>query len=100
MLHTIGLFLALFFRFFQSRRSLLLENLALRQQLVILKRKHARPRLNRLDKLFWVLVQKVWSQWKEALILVSPDTVVRWHKAGFRLYWARLSRHQVYFGRE
>jgi putative transposase len=77
-------------RLFRDRRSLLLENLTLRQQLTVLKRKHPRPRLGPLDKLFWVLVRRLWSQWKEALFLVQPETVVRWHRAGFKLYWAML----------
>ena len=77
---------------FRSRRSLMLENLALRQQLAVLKREHPRPRLGPLDKLFWVLALRFWSQWKESLILVLPDTVVRWHQAGFKLYWAMLCK--------
>jgi len=56
-----------------------LENLALRQQLAVLKRKHARPRLAALDKLFWVLVRRFWSEWKQALIIVGPETVVRYY---------------------
>src|ERR1035441_6631896 len=78
MLHTIGLFLASFIRLFRSHRSLWLENVALRQQLVILKRKHPRPRLTGLDKLFWVLTRKYWPRWKQALILVSSETIPRW----------------------
>src|SRR3984893_10161524 len=74
-------------RILRDRRGLMLENLTLRQQLAVLKRKHPRPRLGPLDKLFWVLVRRLWSQWKEALFLVQPETVVRWHRAGFKLYW-------------
>src|SRR6266849_6781733 len=77
---------------FRDRRSLMLENLALRQQLVVLKRKHPRPKLGPLDKLFWVLARRCWSQWKEALLIVLPETVVRWHRAGFKLYWAMLCK--------
>src|ERR1700738_3421545 len=60
-------------------------------QLAVLKRKHPRPRLP-LDKLFWVLVRRLWSQWQEALFLVQPETVVRGHRAGFKLYWAMLCK--------
>src|SRR6266478_5576807 len=77
-------------RIFRDRRSLLLENLTLRQQLAVLKRKNPKPRLGPLDKLFWVVVRRLWSQWKEALFLVQPETAVRWHRAGFKLYWAML----------
>jgi hypothetical protein len=73
-------------RAFRTRRSLILENLALRQQLAVLKRKHPRPKLGPLDKMFWVLARRFWSGWKEALVLVLPETVVRWHQAGFKLY--------------
>jgi hypothetical protein len=85
MLHIIGLFLDTILRLFRTRRTLLLENLALRQQLDVLKRKHPRPRLTRFDKLFWVIAKMMWSRWKQALIVVSPETVVRWHRAGFRM---------------
>ncbi len=61
---------------------------------------HPRPSLTRFDKLFWVIAQKFWSKWKQALIVVSPETVVRWHRAGFQLYWTWLSRHRIVFGRK
>src|ERR1700730_12390851 len=77
---------------FRTRRSLMLENLALRQQLAVLKRKQPRPRLGALDKLFWVVARRLWSQWQEALVLVLPDTVVRRHRSGFKLYWAMLCK--------
>jgi transposase InsO family protein len=73
--------------FFRSRAYLALEILALRQQLAVLKRKRPRPPLNSSDRLFWVLLRRFWSDWKVALILVKPDTVVGWHRAGFRWYW-------------
>src|SRR6266851_1051660 len=99
MIDTVALLAGAILRLFQSRRMLLLENLALRQQLAVLKRKHPRPRLTAFDKFFWVLVRGVWSQWKQALIVVSPKTVVHWQRAGFRLYWSWLSRHRICFGR-
>jgi predicted DCC family thiol-disulfide oxidoreductase YuxK len=79
-------------RFFRTRQHLMLENLALRQQLVVLKRRHPKPRLGLLDKLFWVALRQLWSDWKKCLYLVAPDTVPRWHQAGFRLYWALLCK--------
>ena len=77
MLQAIELLVASVLRCFRSRRTLLIENLILRQQLVVLKRKHPRPRLNVLDKVIWVLAQRFWSGWKQALIIVRPETVVR-----------------------
>ena len=91
-----GMLVRLFFR----RQSLLLENLALRQQLVMLKRRHPRPSLGLLDKLFWVIARRVWSGWKQALLVVTPETVVRWHRAGFRMYWRLISRVQRQVGRK
>jgi putative transposase len=79
-------------RVFRTHRSLMLENLALRKQLAVLKRKHARPTLGGLDKLFWLLARRFWPRWKERLVVVLPETVVRWHRAGFKLYWAMLCK--------
>jgi len=90
MIDLVRLWFGAVLSIFRNRRSLVLENLALRQQLAVLKRKHPRPKLGPLDKLFWVLARGFWSQWKEALFLVLPETVVRWHQAGFKLYWAML----------
>ncbi len=77
---------------FRSRDDLVLENLALRQQLLAVHAKRPRPRLGAFDKLFWVLLRRVWSGWKRSLILVTPETVVRWHRAGFRQCWRWISR--------
>jgi hypothetical protein len=77
-------------RIFRNRQNLLLENLALRQQLVVLKRRHPKPKLSLLDKLFWVAARRFWACWKESIFLVMPETVVRWHRAGFRRYWTVL----------
>src|SRR5258707_7897015 len=87
-------------RLFSSRRNLWLENLALRQQLMAFQRHGSRPKIGNLDKLFWLLARRFWSHWKAALILVTPETVVRWHRTGFRLYWRWLSRNRKVFGRK
>lgn len=83
-----------------SRRDLQVENLVLRHQLKVLKRRRRRPRFSASDKLFWICVRRFWSGWKEALAIVTPDTVVRWHRAGFRLYWRWLSRPRAHAGRK
>ena len=95
MLRLLRLFLGLLFRCFCSRRDLLLENLALRQQLLVFKQRKQRPMLAPFDKLFWIGIQSVWSQWKNSLVLVTPETVVRWHRAGFRRYWRWRSRDRA-----
>jgi hypothetical protein len=75
MFRFVGLCFGMLGRLFRGRRSLLLENLALRQQLALLKRRHPRPSLSLFDKLFWVVARRVWSAWKESLILVTLESV-------------------------
>jgi hypothetical protein len=72
-------------------RQLALENLALRQQLAVYKRMAPRPRLRTTDRLLWVWLAGVWTRWRHALVIVSPDTVLRWRRRRFREYWTRLS---------
>ena len=100
MTDTFGLLFGAILRVFLTRRMLLLENLALRQQLAALKRRHARPRLAVFDKLFWVMARRFWSGWKQALIVVNPETVVQSHRAGFRLYWKLISKVRRPIGRK
>src|SRR5437660_10422310 len=95
----VVLCLGMLVRFFRERRTLLLEKLALRQQLLALKRRHPRPSLGLFDKLFWIIARRVWSAWKQSLIIVTPETVVRWHRAGFRMYWRLVSRVRRHVGR-
>jgi putative transposase len=76
---------------FRSREDLILENLALRQQLLALRTRRPRRRLSALHKLFWIVLRRLWAGWKKPLILVTPRTVVGWHRAGFRLYWRLIS---------
>src|SRR6516162_247289 len=78
--------------FFRSRAATALEVLALRQQIIVLKRKRPRPPLNSLDRLFWISLRRFWPGWKDVLVVVKPDTVVAWHRAGIRLYWRWRSR--------
>jgi putative transposase len=77
---------------FTSKACLIVENLALRQQLAILLREKKRPRFTPRDRLFWVLLSHFWPGWRSVLAIASPDTVIRWHRAGFRLFWKWKSR--------
>jgi len=77
-----------------SHRALALENLALRQQIAVLQRSVKRPRLKNSDRLFWVLLAKIWKDWTDALAVVKPETVIRWHRKGFKLYWTWKSRRR------
>jgi len=76
----------------RERRDLALENLALRQQLGVLKRRHGVARLKKGDRLFWVVLSRIWAPWRQALHLVNGDTVVGWQRKGFRFYWTRISQ--------
>ena len=76
----------------QPRRDLALENLALRQQLAVLRRTSSRPQLEDHDRLFWIALKCIWPVWDGVLQLVQPATVIKWHRAGFRFYWRRKSR--------
>ena len=77
---------------FRNRTDLAAENLALRQQLAILKQKTKLPRLRPRDRVFWVCLSEFWSNWRSVLVIVQPATVVRWHHKGFKLYWRWKSR--------
>ena len=76
---------------FGGHRQLALENLALRQQLSVYKRTVTRPSLRRIDRLFWVGLARVWAGWKQSLVIVTPDTVLRWQRRRFREYWTHTS---------
>jgi hypothetical protein len=78
----------------RTRCELALENLALRQQLAVWKARQPRPRLTAMDRLFWILLSRLWKSWRSSLQVVRPETVVRWHRQGFRRYWAWKSRHR------
>jgi hypothetical protein len=79
-------------RIFRTRSGVLLENLALRQQLAVLKRQHPKPKHGLLDKLFGVAARRLWSDWKKWLHVVTPETVAGWRRAGFRLCWTILCK--------
>lgn len=78
---------------FQSRRQPLLENVALRHQLFVLNRNAKRPCFSNPDRLQWVFLRAFWSGWQKASVIIQPQTVIGWHRAGFRLSWRWNSRH-------
>ena len=82
----------LLFYLVASRARMAAENLALRQQLVVYKRKRPRPSLRNRDRLFWALLSRIWPNWRTALLVVKPDTVIRWQKRRFREFWYRKCR--------
>ena len=79
---------------FRTRAELELENIALRHQIGVLKRSaRKRPKLTTADRVFWIWLSRVWCDWRSALDVVKPETVIAWHRKGFRLYWTWKIRH-------
>lgn len=76
----------------RPRHDLMLENLALRQQINVLRRGNTRPAFRLRDRLFWVVLMRIWAGWRRPLALVKPETVIAWHRKGWRLWWRWKSR--------
>src|SRR4051794_16508454 len=96
MQHVLLSILATLLSTAHSRASLQLENLALRHQIGILQRSASkRPKLTKADRLLWVWLCRVWTDWRSALFLVKPATVLTWQGKAFRIFWTWKSRkHQ------
>jgi len=92
LLKLASIFLRCIPALFRSRSKQAIVELALRQQLATFAEKGRRPRITPADRGFWVLLSQVWSGWKGILVIVQPETVVRWHRKGFRLYWRSISK--------
>ena len=76
----------------RTREELLIENLALRQQVAALKKKRPRPVLDDVDRAFWIALRAAWPGWATRLVIVNPDTVAKWHRERFRRHWAKISQ--------
>ena len=88
MLIFLTTLLATLWSICRSRAALKVENLALRHQVGVLRRSmRKRPKLTPVDRLLWVWLSRIWRDWRSALAIVKPETVVAWHRAGFRLFW-------------
>ena len=70
----------------KERTQLVLENIALRHQLAVYKRSIKRPIIKDGDRIFWLTVMRMLKEWREALVFVQPETLIRWHRSGFRFY--------------
>jgi len=92
LLKFVMLLLRCTLAFFRNRNEQALVELALRQQLATFALQGSKPRITSVDRTFWVFLSRSWSGWKEILVIVQPDTVVRWHRKGFRLYWRSISK--------
>ena len=80
---------------FRSRRELALENIVLRHQLQVALRTNPTPRLRPLDRVLWVWIDRLWPASRRHLLIVRPETVLRWHRKGWRLYWTWRSRGRI-----
>lgn len=94
MIRWVGIVLGTLRSAIRTRRELALENLALRQQLAVWKARQPRPRLTETDRIFWVLLSGLWTSWRQSLHVVQPETVVGWHRQGFKRYWTWKSRRR------
>ena len=86
-----ALFLHCILAFFRSHREQAIVNVALQQQLAVYAHDRPRPQLSPFDRTFWVALSRLWPRWKNHLVVVRPETVVRWHREGFRHYWRSIS---------
>src|SRR2546429_8197582 len=87
MVRWLGILVGTLRSCLRTHRDLALENLALRQQLAVWKAREPRPRLTEMDRIFWIFLSKLWTSWRHSLLVVRPETVVGWHRPGFRRYW-------------
>jgi len=72
----------------RTRTALVLEAIALRHQITVMERSRTRrPCFRRIDRLFWILLSRWWSQWRESLLIVQPETVLRWRRSGWLALW-------------
>jgi putative transposase len=95
MLGSLAALLTVLCSIFRSRLDLQLENLALRHQVGVLQRSaRKRPQLRSRDRLFWVALSRLWRDWRSTLLIVKPETVIAWHRKGFRLFWTWKVRHR------
>src|SRR5262249_52582940 len=94
MVRRLGILVGTLRSCLRTHRELALENLALRQQLAVWKARQPRPRLTQPDRIFWVLLSRLWTSWRHSLRVVRPETVVGWHRQGFKRYWAWKSRRR------
>ena len=95
MLATFRVVLTYPFSFFRHQHDLALEVMALRHQLMVLKRQTRRPRLRRSDRYLWLLLMRVWLNWRNPLIILQPEPLIAWQRAGFRMLWRWKSRHRL-----
>ena len=94
MLNVLSAFFAVLSSVFRNHVALQVEILALRHQIGVLRRSaKKRPKLTVADRVFWAWLSGAWANWRSALVIVKPETVIAWHRKGFRLFWTWKVRH-------
>jgi len=91
LLHFFALILRCAPAFLRSHNEQVIVELALRQQLAAYSQKKSKPKITPLDRALWVALFRFWPRWKHSLVIVKPETVVRWHRRGFKIYWRWIS---------
>src|SRR6266566_4639832 len=94
MLNAMLLGIRLVILVLSGQKQVALENAAMRQQLSVFKRDVKRPRLSRWDRLFWIGLMTIWKDWRSALVIVRPETVIGWQRRRFKRYWWRVSQRK------
>lgn len=92
LLHFLALIIRCAPALFRSHNRQAIVELALRQQLATYSQKKSKHKIAPLDRVFWIALFRFWPRWKRVLVIVEPDTVVRWHRIGFKLYWRWISK--------
>ncbi len=92
LLNLATLLLRCAMAFFRSHNEQAIVELTLRQQLATYTLTGSKPNITPLDRALWVALSRFWPRWKDTLVIVKPDTVIRWHRKGFRLYWRAISK--------
>jgi putative transposase len=92
MLNSLLLALRLLILVLSGHKQVALENAALRHQLAVFTREGKRPRLRVQDRLFWIALKRIWKDWRTALVIVQPETVIAWQRKRFKRYWWSLSQ--------
>ena len=91
----LSLLKIILFSIYRSNTTIIAENIALRHQIQVLNRTAKRPKIRKRDRIFWVLLSKTWIGWKNSLFIVKPETVIKWHRQSFKLYWKRKSKRKI-----
>jgi len=86
--------------FFKTKRELVLENMALRQQLATYEARHVKPKITNIDRSFWIILKRVWAKWRDHLVIVKPETVIGWQRKRFKKHWTKISSQNKRPGRK